>query len=157
DPGWQGAPPAVGRLHSFRPRPLTRQQAERQGTMTRQLAGLLLGLLLTASPSAGAADEPALNKLTPQQRTELEAEWRGLTNARADHVRANRLREARQAFTQALALARRLYPATEFPRGHPELAQSLSQLARVVRPTDAEALYREAVAMSRRLSPRQGD
>jgi hypothetical protein len=59
-------------------------------------------------------------------------------------------------YRDALAMRRRLYPAAQYPDGHPDLAQSLSNLAGVLdalgRPAAAEPFLRDALAMYRALT-----
>jgi CHAT domain-containing protein len=122
--------------------------------MTRVLVGLVLGLTLAGGWCATAADDPP-TELTTEQRKELEAQWKELTNAGGRYYRAGKLPEAAEAAQNALETARRLYPKQD----HPVLAASLTNLANVFRDqgkyVDAETLHREALAMSRRLYPKQ--
>jgi CHAT domain-containing protein/tetratricopeptide (TPR) repeat protein len=117
------------------------------------MRGLVLaaGLALAAVPAG--ADPP--KKLTDEERKALRATWRETTVAGLQAHRAGKADDAAKAFEAALDLARRLYPKDEYPDGHPDLATSLNNLAGVRRdrgrPADAEALYRDALAMTRRL------
>src|SRR5689334_11673783 len=122
---------------------------------------LTVGLLLAATPAG--ADGPA-PKLTPVERAELEARWTRLNTAgqAAFEQRAfgtGKGADAEKSWTDALEVARRLYPPAEYPDGHLNLATSLDNLCRILWPkgrvADAEAHCREALAMRRRL--RQGD
>jgi CHAT domain-containing protein/tetratricopeptide (TPR) repeat protein len=129
-------------------------RAEREETMTRVLVGL--GMTLSVGLCAVAGDDRP-DKLTPEERKELEASWNELANAGVKHYQAGQLAEATEALEKALAAARRLYPATEFPDGHPNLDVSLNNLARVLQDreklADAEPLFREVVEMLRRRYP----
>src|SRR5262245_3602451 len=87
------------------------------------LLGLGLGLL---------ADDPP-GKLTPQERKALEAKWEERTAAGIRAYNAGRHAEAIKAFEAALEMARRLYPKSEFPDGHENLATSLNNLAELHR------------------------
>jgi len=100
------------------------------------------------------ADEPP-KKLTPEERSELDAKAKALSDAGFKAYRTGQIYEAVQSFTDALLIARRLYPNDEYPDGHAELATSLNNLAGICqaegRYADAEPLYREALAMFKRL------
>jgi len=123
--------------------------------MTRVLVGLILGATLASGVNIVAADEPSPKKLTPEERKELQARWKELTSAGDKYYETRKLTEATETYAKALAVARRLYPATEFPDGHPDLAASLNELAVVLRVrsklADAEPLSRAALEMRRRL------
>src|SRR5262249_32888233 len=149
--GRQGASPPVGRLHPVRPGTLNlfrRQRAwptrtEREGSMTRVLVGLVLGMTLMGGWCIRAADDPP-TELTPEQRKELEAKFKELTDAMVRFDRAGKLPEAAEAAQKALETARRLYPKQD----HPTLAASLNNLAIVLQKqgkyADTETFFREA-------------
>jgi CHAT domain-containing protein len=122
--------------------------------MTRVLVGLVLGMTLAGGWCATAADDPP-TELTPEQRKELEAQRKELTDALVQSYQADRLPEAAEAGKKALEIARRLYAKQD----HPVLAASLNNLAGVLwaqgKYADAETLYREALEMKRRLYPKQ--
>jgi CHAT domain-containing protein/tetratricopeptide (TPR) repeat protein len=123
--------------------------------MKRVLVGLVLGITLGTGGCAGAAEAPPPNKLTPEERKELEAKWQERVLAGVKYYRAGQLPEATEAAEKALATARRLYPKQD----HPLLVVSLSNLAAVLyhrgKSADAKPLFQEALAMNRRLSPKQ--
>src|SRR5687768_17099808 len=77
--------------------------------------------------SANADDPP--KKLTTEERGELEGKLKDLYDAGQRAYRAGQHAEAMKAFGAALDVARRLYPKAEFPDGHLNLAQSLTNLA----------------------------
>ncbi len=127
--------------------------------MIRMLVGLVLGVTLAASWRAQAGEEPPPKKLTPEERKELQLRWKELTRAGEKLYEAGKRVEATRTLQEALEVARRLYPVTEFPDGHPDLAASLNTRGYLfqVQGKDAEAepLFREALAMRRRLFPDQ--
>src|SRR5258708_4333107 len=90
------------------------ERAEREGTMKRGLAGLVLTMTLAAGWSAVMAEDRLLKRLTPEERKELEAEGKELASAGVKHLQGGKLVEATEAFEKALETARRLYPVTEF-------------------------------------------
>src|SRR5687767_5964180 len=96
--------------------------------MTRALVALLVPVVMAAALWAAAADDPP-KQLTAEERTELEARWREARSTGDKAYRSGNRAEATKAFEQALAVARRLYPADEFPDGHPDLAGNLNNLA----------------------------
>jgi hypothetical protein len=122
--------------------------------MTRVLAGVVLGLTLAGAGCATAADDPP-KELTPEERNELEAQWKELNRAFGRSYRVGKLPEAAEAARKALETVRRLYPRQD----HPLLAASLNTLAVVLwaqeRHADAETFFREALAMYRRLYAQQ--
>ncbi len=101
------------------------------------------------------ADDP-LQKLTPEERRELELKRRDLNSAGFKALDAASYADAQKAFEAALAIARRVYPKTDFPYGHANLAQSVNSLASLYRTqgkyADAEPLAREYLDMQKRLS-----
>src|SRR5262249_2391186 len=94
--------------------------------MTRALGVLLLGVLLLPGASA---EEP----LTPEQRDQLEKQADDLNRQAIALYQAGKAAEAVVLARQALALRQRLYPLADYPDGHPELAQSLSNLGGLLR------------------------
>src|SRR5262245_24766948 len=92
-------------------------------TTATVLLATLLGLVVAAG--AGRAEE----KLTPEQRARLEKEATELHRRAVACHQKGRLTEATELAAQALALRRRLFPRGDFPDGHPDLAQSLNNLA----------------------------
>src|SRR5262249_50151495 len=104
------------------------------------------------------ADRPAWGQeLNAAERARLEKEAAGLTAKGVALDRQGNYDEAIRLLRNALALRRRLYPATQFPDGHPALAQSLSWLGFLLQVrgelAEAEPLYREALALYRKLHP----
>lgn len=69
-----------------------------------------------------------------------------------------RYEEAESLFKEALAMFRAGHPVSEFPSGHPKIAQSLTELARLYvsqqRYGEAELLHQEALAMRRAVCTR---
>src|SRR5437660_12749294 len=95
--------------------------------MTRVLVAALIGLVV-GLPTA--ADDPP-KKLSPEERTELDAKRKVLNAAAAEHFRRRRLPEAAEAYEKVVEIARQLYPLATHPDGHPVLAMSLDNLAAV--------------------------
>lgn len=118
--------------------------------MTRVLL-FVLGLL--AALPARADDPP--EKLTPEQRKQLLEEWKEAGASAQKHFEAKEYKEARADREKALGIAKRLYPASEFPDGHANLAASLNFLGIVARAQkkydDAEKFYKESLEMRKRL------
>ena len=102
-----------------------------------------------------AADEPP-KKVTPEERKALLAEARELNLAALKQRKEGRLAEAEKTFTKLLTIARRLYPKDDFSPSHVDLAGTLKNLAGVIleqkRPAEAEPLFREELALRRRLN-----
>jgi CHAT domain-containing protein len=123
--------------------------------MTRVVAALVLGIAAAGGLCAVAGDDPPTRKLTPAERIRLEARWMNLTENAKEQYGAGRLADAVKSFEDALALARQLYPASEFKNGHHNLAASLNNLGKVHRDCGelaaAEPLYRGALEMFRKL------
>src|SRR5262249_52747864 len=112
-----------------------------------------LALALGLPPGAdvtGVQDKPGQDRRAQEER-----------QADALHREAEALRErgqitqAQQRHEEALVLRRRLYPANQFPQGHPKLFQSLYDLGNTLRQraqfARARPLLEEALAMSERL------
>jgi tetratricopeptide (TPR) repeat protein len=122
----------------------------------RSLALVLAVSLLGVGLSGVAAEEPP-KKLTPEERQQLEARWQEVNAAGMKQYEAGKVAEATKSLEEGLRLARRLYPREEYAKGHPTLADSLYNLAVVLRAqgksADAETLNREALAMRRHLFP----
>ncbi len=108
-----------------------------------------LGLPLWAEPP---------EKLTAEQRQELEAKWKELSVATVQAYRKGQLPEATKTARETLAVARQLYPREEYPDGHRDLALSLNGLGVLLQSqgkyAEAEPFSRDALAMFRRLHGR---
>ena len=122
--------------------------------MTRFLllvSGVLTCVLLAEPVSA---DDPP-KKLTTDQRNELKAKLTELNTAGFKASQAGKYQDAAEAWQEALKIARQLYPESEFPDGHPNLATSLNNLAVLYESqgkyADAETLSKNALEMRRRL------
>jgi tetratricopeptide (TPR) repeat protein len=121
--------------------------------MTRRVT-----LVALAVAVLGFARADELNdELTLAQQKELEGKAAALAREGNALYRAGKLPEAAERLEAALGLRRTIYPTAKYPEGHPDLAASLADLALVFdsqgRPTAAEPLAREALAMRRRLYP----
>ena len=106
-------------------------------------------LVCVLSGAQAAADEPP-KKLTPAQIKDLEAKRLELMGAGIKLYQSGKYAEATKTFEDALEMARRLYTRAAFPNGHGNLATTLNNVAFLYqiqgRYTDAEPLYREALA-----------
>ncbi len=118
---------------------------------------VVLVVLVALGLGAQAQTEPP-EKLTAEQRKELEAKGKELNAAAVQAHRKGQLAEATKAAREALAIARQLYPTAEYPDGHPDLATSLNNLGFLLwsqrKFPEAEPLFREALAMRQRLYAR---
>src|SRR5205823_741166 len=67
-----------------------------------------------------------------------------------------RMTEAAPLYREAVAMYRRLFPESQFPLGHPDLARSLNNQAAALAALEdlagAAALHREALSMYQRLA-----
>src|SRR5262249_49359533 len=116
-------PGGVPERRQFRP-----HGREVRRIMKHAHVGLVLAMTLAAGWCATAAEDPP-KELTPEERKELEAQWKELTETGVKHYQSGKLAEAAEALEKALEAARRLHPKQD----HPQLATSLSNLARVLR------------------------
>jgi CHAT domain-containing protein/tetratricopeptide (TPR) repeat protein len=117
------------------------------------LVSLGPGLLL---PAVRADDPPA--RLTPEQRQELERQAVGLLKAGAQTYQRGELTTAVEETRQSLRLLERLYPKTDYPDGHPDLATSLNNLGLLLRDQGdyggSRGYYERALAMRQALYPK---
>src|SRR5262245_30866606 len=74
------------------------------------------------------ADGPR-DDLTPEQKKVLEAKIAVLAKEGTDLYQAAQFPKAAQRWEAVLELRRKLYPAAKYPVGHPDLAESLNNLA----------------------------
>ena len=123
----------------------------------RRWQGLLL-LLATLTGAVLLAQEPKKEgELTKEERATLEAEVQRVNAEGMKLYQAARFPDAEKMFRQILELRRKLYPPSQFPDGHPDLAESLNNLAFLLQAqgqlTQAETLYRDALAMHQKLYP----
>src|SRR4051812_23541948 len=95
--------------------------------MTRLMTLVLYVLTCAPVCAPASADDPP-KKLTPEERKGLEAKWHDLVTAETKASAAGKRSEATRASEDALEVARLLYPKSEFPDGHPDLARSLNNL-----------------------------
>ncbi len=115
---------------------------------------LLLACTVVANPMTRAEDPP--KPLSPDQRKELASRIdRLLYQTAVRSGEAGDIPGAAKAVQEAVACARQLYPKNEFPDGHEKLIEALRMLGfaydKQGKPADAELIYRDALAMSRRL------
>jgi CHAT domain-containing protein len=113
-------------------------------------------VLLALPVAAYAADKS--EELTPQRRQELEKKADDRNEEAARQYQLGNFVKARQACREVLEIHRRLYPKEKYPQGHPDLANSLNNLAFVYQAAgedgQAEPLYQEALTMTRALYPK---
>jgi CHAT domain-containing protein/Tfp pilus assembly protein PilF len=116
------------------------------------LAAAVLSLLVTAlsSRAAGAADQP--ERLTAEQRKELEQRANDLSNAGFQLYQRWAIAPALEKTNQALQIRERLYPKSEYPDGQPKLAESLTAMGKLLQAQgaygEARAYYERALAMN---------
>jgi CHAT domain-containing protein/Tfp pilus assembly protein PilF len=118
--------------------------------MSRSLR--MVASFLAVLPLLGA--EP----LSSTEREKLHAEASSLNEEAGKLFRAGKSAEAVQLARKALALREQLYSAAEYPDGHIDLSQSLTNLALLLSETGqyAQALpfFERSLAMAERLYPR---
>ena len=117
----------------------------------------MLGLLfLVVMVYTGPAADPP-QRLTPEQRKELERQATELSNAVVQHYQRGELGLALDKARQAMPIREQLYPESEFPQGHPDLASSLHDLGTLLREQgaygEARGYSQRAVAMRQALYP----
>jgi CHAT domain-containing protein/tetratricopeptide (TPR) repeat protein len=116
---------------------------------------LTLLLALAWAPAAPAQPLPA-----KEDGPALGARAAALSRQAVQLYQQGRLEEAVLRAREALPLYRRLYPPESYPQGHPALANGLNNLGTLLRAqgdlAGAEPLFREALAIRRKLYP-QGD
>jgi CHAT domain-containing protein/Tfp pilus assembly protein PilF len=114
---------------------------------------LLVGILVVHWLPRAAADEP----LSAAERAKLEKQAAELTE-QADQLHASgKPAQAVSLARKAVAICERLYPATEYPDGHLDLATSLNNLGfhlqELQEPAKALPYFEKALAMYQRLYP----
>ena len=125
--------------------------------MYRLLSLVLLLSTLTGSLLLAQAQKKNEPELTKEEQAKLAAEAERLKGEGMKFYQAARFSDAATKFRQVLELCRKLYPPARFPEGHPELAQSLNNLAFLLQAqgqyAHAESFSRDALAMDRKLYP----
>lgn len=98
--------------------------------------------------------------MTPAQRREaarLQEEAASLSDRAMKLYGQGRYADAVPVLEQSLAKSRKLYPPERYPAGHPDLFQSLNNLAFLLdaggESEKAEPIFRQALAMNRKLYP----
>lgn len=117
----------------------------------RVLLVLALAALVGAAPPprAPAADAP----LTPEQRTELAKRCDEIEERATELFRTKKYDECIRLMEESVAVADRMFPAAEFPNGHPRRVGSLIRLALV----NSEAGYRDAAVRHLTRAAREAD
>ena len=104
-------------------------------------------LVLMSSCSLGMADPPTKPATTDWHT--LHTQWKQRSGQAIDQARSGRILAAEKSFQEALTMARRLYPRSDYPKGHRDLAISLANLAShsqgLEKFDQAGVLYREAL------------
>src|SRR5262249_49631545 len=117
---------------------------------------LLVSLLPGSFLPAGRADDPP-ERLTPQQRQELERQAGELSNAGHRAYESGDLTTAVEQIRKSVQLFERLYPKTDYPQGHADLAASLNNLGLLLKWQGdyggARGYYERALAMRQALYP----
>src|SRR5262245_23448129 len=107
---------------------------------------LTAGAVMLALSAAAWADD-----LTPERRRELEKKADELSEAGGQHYQRGEYTKARESFREALEIRRTLYPKKDYPRGHPDLARSITHLGYLHQQlgeySRAEPLFQEALDM----------
>ncbi len=119
------------------------------------LAQSLGGLI---SPAARAAVQP--ERLTAAQRSELERQASELFNSgRELFYGSGAIAPALEKTKRALQIHERLYPKTEYPDGHADLARSLNAMGFLLKAQgavfEARRYYERALAMYQALYPKE--
>jgi CHAT domain-containing protein/tetratricopeptide (TPR) repeat protein len=115
---------------------------------------LLIGL---NSPAARAQNPP--ERLTAEQRKELERQAGELNNSAFQCYRRWGIAPALEKTNQALQIRERLYPKSKYPDGHPKLAESLNAMGFLLRVqgayAEARGYFERALAMNQALYPKE--
>jgi len=137
-----------------------RDSASEQDSLRPNLMAVAVLTLLLAgliSLAARAADPP--ERLTPEQREALEQRASELHDAGFQLYQRGAIPPATEKFKQALQTHERLYPKSEYPAGHPDLAKSLSWLGVLVQAQgaygEARRYLERAQAMNESLYPKE--
>ncbi|MFL5340156.1 MAG: CHAT domain-containing tetratricopeptide repeat protein [Gemmataceae bacterium] len=111
-------------------------------------------LLLIIAPAI--ADEPKPPELTPEEQ-KLAAASRKLNQEGVQLFHRGTAAEAAAKIRQALEIRRKLYPASKYPAGHPDLADSLNNMGYMLQALgyaeSALPFCKQALAMYRTLYP----
>ncbi len=122
--------------------------------MTRFMLLVTCALTCALLAVPATADDPP-KELTPEERKDLETKLRDSMMAGVEAYQAGKVPDAIKATESSVEIARRLYPKAEYLDGHPNLAQCLNNLGIMYweqgRGADAEPLWKDALAMNRRL------
>jgi len=115
--------------------------------------GCVLVVVMLACARLAEPAEP-----TPEQRQEMEKKAAALNQKVLEHHARGEFLAGTKVAEEALELRRLLYPREKCPQGHPNLAQSLHNLAALLdaqgQYAKAEPVYREALTMRQALYPK---
>ncbi len=115
-------------------------------------------LLLNGIASPGRADDPP-QPLTPEQRQELAKQAIESYQAGFQLYQRGEVGLAIDRTREALQIHERLYPRSEFPQGHPDLANNLNNLGALLQAQgvsgEARGYYERALAMRQALYPKE--
>src|SRR5262249_37080702 len=116
-----------------------------------------LVLLATLCGPGGLGARQAGENLNKKEREALKRQAHELNQRMLQLHGQGQAAEAVSVGRKALAIRERLYPAKDYPDGHPGLAQSLNNLGLVLQglgePARALPYYQKALAMTQRLYP----
>jgi CHAT domain-containing protein/tetratricopeptide (TPR) repeat protein len=114
----------------------------------------LVGLL---APMARAEDSP--QRLSPQQHQELKRRAAEALNAGFQLYQRGEFGPALEKTRQSLRIRERLYPRSEFPHGHPDLAEALNGAGILLQAqgsySEARGYFQRALVMRKALYPRK--
>jgi tetratricopeptide (TPR) repeat protein len=117
---------------------------------------LALGTPIGAVPLR-AADPAAPSQPSEEERRRLEKQAAELNQSAVRFAQQGRYAEATKALEQAVEMYQRLYPADQYPQGHPLLANSLNGLGFLLQERGeygrALGYYKQALEMFQRLYP----
>jgi CHAT domain-containing protein len=113
-------------------------------------------MLLLSIGAPVFADEPKPPELTPEEQKLADAATE-LNRVGFEAWREGRYVDALPKMRQALEIRQKIYPATKYPDGHPDLEQSLTNLAAqyegLGQADQALSYYRQGLEMNQKLYP----
>jgi CHAT domain-containing protein/tetratricopeptide (TPR) repeat protein len=116
-----------------------------------------LGCLVALTPAGRTADQP--ERLTPEQRHEMERQAAELSNSAKQLYERGEFGPALEQARQSLRIREPLYPQSEFPQGHPDLAEALYAMGFPLQAQgaygEAQGYLRRALAMREALYPKE--
>src|SRR5690348_5414083 len=104
-------------------------------------AAILLAVLGLAAVLAWWHRRAAAPPLSPAERSRLQSQARDLTQREAQLSQHGQYAEATRLQEQALEIDQRLYPADQYPQGHPDLSAGFANLGALLQ---AQGQYGQA-------------